>query len=86
MSSENNVEIVLTEESHQCLIAHISESSSAFGPLEAATHLHGYGTTPAHAVVKCDRASAEALLAIAERSCQTAVHDIKIALAEPSGR
>jgi hypothetical protein len=45
MPGETKVEIVLTEESHQCLMDHVSESSSAFDPLQAAIHLHGYGTT-----------------------------------------
>jgi hypothetical protein len=74
---------VLTEESHECLMAHVSESSSAFNPLQTAIHLHGYGTTPAHAVVKCDLAAATELLAVAEQHCKAAVHDIKIAIKEP---
>jgi hypothetical protein len=86
MPGETKVEIVLTEESHQCLMDHVSESSSAFDPLQAAIHLHGYGTTPAHAVVKCDLAAATELLAVAEQHCKAAVHDIKIAIGEPQGR
>jgi hypothetical protein len=85
MPSETTIEIVLTEESHECLMAHVSESSSAFNPLQTAIHLHGYGTTPAHAVVKCDLTSAKALLAVAEQSCKAAVHDIKVAVGERRG-
>ena len=74
---------MLTAESHQCLMDHVSERSSEFGPLNDATHLQGYGTTtPAQVVVRCDLASAEALLAVAERNCKAAVSDIKIAIRE----
>jgi hypothetical protein len=82
MPSETTIEIVLTEESHECLMAHVSESSSAFNPLQTAIHLPGHGTTPGHAVVKCDLASAKTLLEVAENSCKAAVHDIKIAIKE----
>ncbi len=44
--TEKKVEIVLTPESHRCLMDHISEQSPAFGPLKGATHLQGYGAPP----------------------------------------
>jgi hypothetical protein len=80
MSDEAKVEIVLTEESHRCLVDHVSEQSSAFPPLDTATHIQGYGTTPSKVVVKCELVSAETLLALAERSCRAAVNDIKLAI------
>jgi hypothetical protein len=83
MPSADKVEIVLTEDSYQCLTTHVPESSWAFGRLEAAIHLPGHGTSPAHAVVTCDLAAAKALLEVAERNCQGAVDDIKIAIKEP---
>jgi hypothetical protein len=79
--SADKGEIVLTEDSYQCLRT-MSPSRLRRSRLEAAIHLPGHGTSPAHAVVTCDLAAAKALLEVAERTCKGAVDDIKIAIKE----
>ena len=86
MSQPNEVEIILTVGSYRCLIKHVSEASSALKALTDATRLYGIIGTPDQFSVTCDLATAEALLAIAERHCKTAVQPVKIAIAEhPEG-
>jgi hypothetical protein len=86
MSQPNEVEIILTVGSYRCLIEHVSEASPALKALTDATRLHGIVGTPDQFSVTCDPATAQALLAVAERHCKAAVQPVKVAIAEhPKG-
>jgi hypothetical protein len=80
--SEKQVEIILTVESYRCLIEHVSEASPALKALTDATRLYGIIGTPDQFSVTCDLDTAQALLAVAERHCKTAVQPIKVAMDE----